>query len=761
MAVTIAAEPQLFHAVPGRVRVHVPALAGYSARSVEAQVRRVPGVRDVEANPFTGNVLVRFDPRATTARAILDALRTPGPGPDGSEPGPQPVADARAVREEARTSPPAHTRAPRVLSSGRSPMKQARIAVHGLDCDPDLARRVVARLERYPSVRARASPLTGRVLVEFDVRRTDIEDLLAAVAAVELPALPGEDTPSHPLDPAPLIQSAARTVGAILGLGLVTVQRVAGIAVVTPGAATAAGILDSVQGLPLTRNGLRALLGRDRADLLLSGASIVALALSNSPLGLLTTGAEALRLLTEVVARRAAWGRYEQRMKEAATSACGGGDAAEAVPGAVIRLKAGQRAPLAATVVEGTGTAIDRDGTPLSVGPGSTISAGAQLQGGPFVVELRGERAFAPEPRPAPPAPSLLEHYQRALGPLALAYAAGTALVTRSPARALEALLLVNPRTALIGAEAASTGAAARVLRAEVTVVGTRPIRRPDALLLDRARVLTDGAALTDVLPLDDARNVAEVQAVAAAVAAAAGSPWGGAFRAAGEASGTDGAFDGTTAIATIGGTRYTLAPRGRGSTARRQNGCGGAVPSCSCCGARARRAHSRSSPCSPGSPRVSRTSSPRAGAMAWRSGCSAVRTRRGPPRPRRGLSRSGWACRFWRRATWWRRCAPGRRRAPWSPSSRTACRRPRPSRPATWLSASPRGAAAASPPAPTFWRPMCRRWRPSSRPGRGARRRPGTPWPSRSRPTSPASCGATGAGPGSGGPPLWCMSPR
>jgi cation-transporting P-type ATPase I len=78
MAVTISAEPRLFHAVPGRVRVHVPALPGYGARAVEAQARRVPGARDVDANLHTGNVLVRFDPRVTTARAILDALHTPG-----------------------------------------------------------------------------------------------------------------------------------------------------------------------------------------------------------------------------------------------------------------------------------------------------------------------------------------------------------------------------------------------------------------------------------------------------------------------------------------------------------------------------------------------------------------------------------------------------------------------------------------------------------------------------------------------------------
>ena len=120
----------------------------------------------------------------------------------------------------------------------------------------------------------------------------------------------------------------------------------------------------------------------------------VMIALSNSPLGLLTTGAEALRLLTEVVARRAAWRRDEERL----------GDAAEAVPGAVIRLKAGERAPLAATVVEGTGTAIDRDGTPLSVGPECTISAGARLQGGrswwSCMAREPSSRGHAPRPQP-------------------------------------------------------------------------------------------------------------------------------------------------------------------------------------------------------------------------------------------------------------------------------------------------------------------------------------------------------------------------
>src|SRR5581483_356174 len=101
---------------------------------------------------------------------------------------------------------------------------------------------------------------------------------------------------------------------------------------------------------------------------------------------------EALRVLTEVIPRRAAWRRYEERL----------GDAADAEPGAIIRLESGARAPRAARVVEGTGTALERDGLPAPVAPGTHVSAGARLHGGPFVLELQGDQAFQPRPRPAP-----------------------------------------------------------------------------------------------------------------------------------------------------------------------------------------------------------------------------------------------------------------------------------------------------------------------------------------------------------------------
>ncbi len=439
----------------------------------------------------------------------------------------------------------------------RAPHGRARIAVPGIDRDPHLARAVMDRLQAHPGVKAHASPLTGRVLVEFYEHRTGLDDLIAEVTGMELPDLPEEDRPAHPLDPAPLIQSAARTAGAATGLALLAARRLAGsqgppISNSTP--AVIASTIGIVQGFPGTRKGLRALLGRNAADNLVQGAAIVSLALSGSPLGLALTGGESLRLLTEVVARQAAWRRYEERLSGAAS----------AQPGAVIRLEAGERVPLQAQVVEGAGTAVGRDGLPKRVAPGETISAGARLSGGPFVLALKGGEPFTPEPRPAPLAPNLDARYGKALSPVSLAYAALTAVITRSPSRTFNALLLVSPRTAVIGAEMADIGTAARVPRAGVTVVGTRPdrpIRLPGLLLLDSTRVLTDGYEVRGALPMTSTMEGAEILARAAGIAAAAGAPWGGAFPVAGAIAAGDGSFDGETATGTVAGVRYTLGP--------------------------------------------------------------------------------------------------------------------------------------------------------------------------------------------------------
>ncbi|HZU69141.1 MAG TPA: HAD-IC family P-type ATPase [Ktedonobacteraceae bacterium] len=538
MSAAVAEEPRVLHTIPGRIRVHVPAWSGQGNRSLETQLRQVHGVKNVQANSITGNILIQFDPALIDEQTLVKEVYSLD-------------LDMIHAQKEQSSPPPA-------VREKHGGGVRARIAVRGMDRDPHMAKRVVERLERHPGVRAKANPLTGRVLVEFDEHEADLEDLISEISGMELPDLPGEDRPAYPLDPGPLIQSSARTIGVALGLGLLAGRRLFSVTEPLPGSGAAlqvASLISILQGIPPIRFGLRRLLGRTGADLLVSVPAIITLTLAGSPFGLALTGAEALRLLTETWARRTAWKQHEKRIAEAPS----------AQPDAVIHLETGERTPLAATVIEGTGTAIGRDGMPTPVAPSGTVQPGARLYGGPFVLKLDHENsfeAFIPQPRPAPVAPSLLDRYQRVVGPLSLAYAGLTALFTRSFNRTLAALLLANPRTALIGLDSAELSASARIIRAGVTIVGTRtnrPIRLPGLLLLDGTRLLTDRLELNTALSLNKQYDMAEILSYAAGVSAAAGSPWGGIFRPAGSAPATDGAFDGKTATAQIAGKKYSL----------------------------------------------------------------------------------------------------------------------------------------------------------------------------------------------------------
>jgi heavy-metal-associated domain-containing protein len=66
------------HAIPGRIRLKIEQIRNDPARAwdVEEQLSRLPGVSDVEANPVTGSVIVRFeDPpgSATDSLAVLSS----------------------------------------------------------------------------------------------------------------------------------------------------------------------------------------------------------------------------------------------------------------------------------------------------------------------------------------------------------------------------------------------------------------------------------------------------------------------------------------------------------------------------------------------------------------------------------------------------------------------------------------------------------------------------------------------------------------
>src|SRR5258706_12011942 len=117
----------------------------------------------------------------------------------------------------------------------------------------------------------------------------------------------------------------------------------------------------------------------------------------------------------------------------------------------------------------------------------------------------------------------------------------------------------------MMGAENSKFGAAARMIRAGVTVVGTRANRndrRPDAVVLDGVRLLTDGLELSTAWPMTNDYDTAAILALAAGVTAAAGSPWGGVFRAAsGMMTLSNGTFNGKVATASAEGVQYSLGP--------------------------------------------------------------------------------------------------------------------------------------------------------------------------------------------------------
>jgi magnesium-transporting ATPase (P-type) len=444
-----------------------------------------------------------------------------------------------------------------VVHGGKGQQRRARIPIRGLGRDASLARRLISHLERAPGVHAQANPLTGTVVVDYDEKIVHLEDLVAEIAHLSLPAKPGEDNPTHPLDPRPLVDSASRAIGATLGLGFVTVERL--VAPTTAGhhlAGLVAGVVNLFQSLPPVRDRLTRMLGDTGATVVSHGVGIVALAVADIPLGLVLAAAEALLLLNVVTQRRAAWRNYESRLDASTT----------ALAGSVIRLEPGMRVPVDARVVEGTGTAFGRSGRLLTLAPGLRAPAGARLAGGPFVLELLGTTPVVVRPRPAPLRLDAYHGYLRLAAPFSFVSAAVAGLSSGSFLRAFEALMLLNPRPATVAMEAANLGASGRTLRAGLTIVGNRPrhvVRRPDVLLLDGPRLLSDGKEVEHVLPLAAGIDSDNVLTLAAAIASVTGAPLGKALLMPDPLPASDGACDGRVASARIHGARYTLAVAG------------------------------------------------------------------------------------------------------------------------------------------------------------------------------------------------------
>lgn len=65
-----------YHEVPGRLRVKSPMLKGdhVQCKSVQDFLGQYDGVRAVSANPVTGSVVVNYDPKVVSSKAIKEIL---------------------------------------------------------------------------------------------------------------------------------------------------------------------------------------------------------------------------------------------------------------------------------------------------------------------------------------------------------------------------------------------------------------------------------------------------------------------------------------------------------------------------------------------------------------------------------------------------------------------------------------------------------------------------------------------------------------
>jgi cation-transporting P-type ATPase I len=122
----------------------------------------------------------------------------------------------------------------------------------------------------------------------------------------------------------------------------------------------------------------------------------------------------------------------------------------------------------------------------------------------------------------------------RWLGTLSLGHAVAVGLATRSMGKAYAALLLVNGRAAMVGEDAAETGARARLVRMRATVLSDDPgarLPRPTLLLLGTTRLLTNGLEIAGTYPLDPMLDDAGLLRLSAAASETIDALWSDVFR--------------------------------------------------------------------------------------------------------------------------------------------------------------------------------------------------------------------------------------
>ena len=81
----MSGKPSILSSIPGRIRIHLPHWSRRGQRRLKQRIRKLPGVRRVEANALTSNILIGFDPQTTNDKALLAALSTADAETNGRE----------------------------------------------------------------------------------------------------------------------------------------------------------------------------------------------------------------------------------------------------------------------------------------------------------------------------------------------------------------------------------------------------------------------------------------------------------------------------------------------------------------------------------------------------------------------------------------------------------------------------------------------------------------------------------------------------
>lgn len=200
--------------------------------------------------------------------------------------------------------------------------RRATIEVRGLDSDHagTIASALERELKELRGVRWwQVNAVTGRVVAALARGSADLPELLAAVQrverATEVADRDWDRTRDHPADREPLVAAGIQVAGEVCAIAM----SVAGVAPpLRPPLRAVRALASIAETQPRVRDQLERRLGRARTDLALTLVSAVGTALGENaadaiPSLLLDTAQRSL-LLTEAIARRITWQRWEAQL---------------------------------------------------------------------------------------------------------------------------------------------------------------------------------------------------------------------------------------------------------------------------------------------------------------------------------------------------------------------------------------------------------------------------------------------------------------